>query len=222
MKKQKRVGTPVTFLALALLGFLACAAKAGASWVKSWEAANPVWRGVHLSAHSDEQAMQLAGQIPRLADAGVNLVVLEVDYDFDFRSHPKLRAGQFITRAAAGDLVRAAHARGVRLIPQFNCLGHHSWAKNTAPLLTQYPEFDETPGQFPENKGIYCRSWCPQNPKVNAVVFALLDELAEAFQADALHVGMDEVFLIASEHCPRCRGGDPAKLFAKAPATGAP
>ena len=34
--------------------------------------------------------------------------------------------------------------------------------------------------------------------------------------ADALHVGMDEVFLIASEHCDRCRGGDPAKLFAKA------
>jgi hypothetical protein len=27
---------------------------------------------------------------------------------------------------------------------------------------------------------------------------------------------MDEVFLIASQHCPRCRGGDPAKLFAKA------
>jgi len=27
---------------------------------------------------------------------------------------------------------------------------------------------------------------------------------------------MDEVFLIASEHCPRCKGGDPAKLFAKA------
>ena len=48
------------------------------------------------------------------------------------------------------------------------------------------------------------------------MVFALIDELAEAFDADAFHVGMDEVFLIASEHCPRCRGGDPAKLFAKA------
>src|ERR1700752_5017373 len=26
---------------------------------------------------------------------------------------------------------------------------------------------------------------------------------------------MDEVFIVASEHCPRCKGGDPAKLFAK-------
>ena len=40
--------------------------------------------------------------------------------------------------------------------------------------------------------------------------------MVNAFEADAFHVGMDEVFLIASEHCPRCRGGDPAKLFAKA------
>ena len=41
-------------------------------------------------------------------------------------------------------------------------------------------------------------------------------ELADAFEADAFHVGMDEVFLIGSEHCPRCKGGDPARLFAKA------
>ncbi|MDB6021495.1 MAG: hypothetical protein JWQ04_1352, partial [Pedosphaera sp.] len=75
---------------------------------------------------------------------------------------------------------------------------------------------DETPGQFPDNKKIYCRSWCPQNPEVNKVVFALVDEMIDAFEADAFHVGMDEVFIMASEYCPRCRGGDPAKLFAKA------
>ena len=43
-----------------------------------------------------------------------------------------------------------------------------------------------------------------------------MDELIDAFAADALHVGMDEVFLIGSEHCTRCRGKDPAELFAKA------
>ena len=67
-----------------------------------------------------------------------------------------------------------------------------------------------------DNKGIYCRSWCPINPEVNPVVFALIDELIDAFEADAFHVGMDEVFLIASDQCPRCRGKDPAELFAKA------
>jgi hypothetical protein len=75
---------------------------------------------------------------------------------------------------------------------------------------------DETPGQFPGNQGIYCRSWCPQNPEVNKIVFSLIDELIEAFQAGAFHVGMDEVFLLASDYCPRCHGGDPAALFARA------
>jgi hypothetical protein len=151
-----------------------------------------------------------------LAAPGVNVVIAEVDYGFDFASHPEVRAERYVSKIQARELSRAAHALGIRLIPQLNCLGHQSWSKTTLPLLVQHPEFDETPGQFPENKGIYCRSWCPQNPQVNPFVFALIDELIDAFEADAFHVGMDEVFLIGSEFCPRCRHGDPAKLFAKA------
>jgi hypothetical protein len=158
----------------------------------------------------------LTRQLPKLAALGVNALIVEVNYSFDFTSHPDLRASAFVTRPAAAQFARAARAAGLRPLPMFNCLGHQSWAKNTVPLLTRHPEFDETPGQFPNNEGIYCRSWCPQHPEVNRVVFALIDELLEAFQADGFHAGMDEVFLIASEHCPRCKGGDPAKLFAKA------
>jgi Glycosyl hydrolase family 20, catalytic domain len=186
------------------------------AWLKSWRALNPLWRGVHLMAHNDQQVQQLQESLPKLAAVGVNVIVLEVNYAFDFQSHPELRSGPGITKTSAKQLASAARAQGIRLIPQLNCLGHQSWSKNTAVLLTHYPQFDETPGQYPENKGIYCRSWCPQNPDVNPVVFALIDELIDAFDADAFHVGMDEVFLIASEHCPRCRGGDPGKLFAKA------
>ncbi len=191
-------------------------AKAHAAWLKSWRAANPVWRGVHLSARNDEQVGTLAAALPGLAGSGVNVIVLEVDYNFQFRSHPEIAPPQGISAPRARALAEAARQHGIRLIPQLNCLGHQSWSRTTDRLLAKHPEFDETPGQFPDNKGIYCRSWCPQNPEVNAVVFALIDELCEAFQADAFHVGMDEVFLIASEHCPRCRGGDPARLFAKA------
>jgi hypothetical protein len=98
----------------------------------------------------------------------------------------------------------------------FNCVGHQSWARQTFTLLTKYPQFDETPGRYPSNTNIYCRSWCTQNPEVNKVVFALIDELIDAFDADAFHIGMDEIFLIGSEYCPRCRGKDPAQLLAKA------
>ena len=98
----------------------------------------------------------------------------------------------------------------------FNCLGHQSWDKVTYPLLAKHPEFDETPDVPSDNHGIYCRSWCPLQPGVNRIVFDLMDELIDAFRADAFHVGMDEVFLIASKQCTRCRGKDPAELFARA------
>ena len=96
------------------------------------------------------------------------------------------------------------------------CVGHQSWEKNTAPLLTKYPEFDLTPGAFPGNEGLYCREWDVLNPKVNAIVFDLMDELIDAFDADAFHVGMDEIFLLGSEQSPSTKGKDPADLFAKA------
>lgn len=152
----------------------------------------------------------------QLAPAGVNVLVLEVNYRFAFRSHPELRMEPALSREEARGL--AAHCRqlGIRVIPLFNCLGHQSWAKSTFTLLTKYPEFDETPRIPADNPDIYCRSWCPQHPRVNEIVFALMDELIDAFQADALHVGMDEVFLIGSDQCERCRGQDPATLFARA------
>jgi methylphosphotriester-DNA--protein-cysteine methyltransferase len=190
--------------------------RARALWLKSWRTDNAVWRGVHLSVHNDEQVEQLGTQLTKLKAVGVNVLIVEVNYSYDFKSHPELRPSQFVTKERAQALAKDARQLDIRLIPQLNCLGHQSWSRVTAPLLTKYPQFDETPGQFPNNTNIYCRSWCPQNPDVNKVVFALIDELIEAFEADAFHVGMDEVFLIASEHCPRCKGGDPAKLFAKA------
>jgi hypothetical protein len=205
----------IAFLWLGTIGcHTAPPPESSAAWLNSWRTANSVWRGVHLSAHNDQQVGQLIQALPRFAAAGVNVLVLEVNYDFEFQSHPEVRGSSFIKRESAHQLAQAARAQGIRLIPQLNCLGHQSWARTTAPLLAQHPEFDETPGQFPENKGIYCRSWCPQNAEVNKVVLALIDELLEGFEADAFHVGMDEVFLIASEFCPRCRGSDPAKLFA--------
>ena len=186
------------------------------AWVKSWRADNKRWRGVHLTAGSDRQVDELIDEMAKLASVGVNVVVLEVNYSLDWQSHPELRPTQFVSKERAIKLVDEAHNYNIRLIPQLNCLGHQSWSKVTAPLLTKYPQFDETPGQYPENKDIYCRSWCPRNPEVNKVVFALIDELIDTFQADAFHVGMDEVFLVGSEFCPRCRGADPAQLFAQA------
>ena len=93
-------------------------------------------------------------------------------------------------------------------------LGHQSWAGKTFGLLKAHPEFDETPGLYKDNAGIYCRSYCPLHPQVHAVLFDVIDEIMDAFEAKALHAGMDEVFLIGEDTCVRCKGKDKAQLFA--------
>jgi hypothetical protein len=176
------------------------------------------WRAVHLlNFQNDEDLRKIEAELPALAALGVNVLVLEVDYGFEFRSHPELRISERpITRAGARRLVKACERHGIRVIPQFQSFGHQSWEKQTFTLLTRYPELDSTPGAFPDNEGIYCREWDPMNPRVYEIVHALLDEIIDAFDADAVHVGMDEVFLIGHEASPSTRGRDPAEVYAKA------
>jgi len=67
---------------------------------------------------------------------------------------------------------------------------------------------------WPNPDKLYCKSYCPLHPEVHEVVFALVDEVCEAFEADAFHAGMDEVFYIGEDQCPRCKGRNKAELFA--------
>lgn len=144
---------------------------------------------------------------------GVTHLVLQIDYGYQFKSRPEM-AGT-VSEADVKRVVAACREAGVELVPLVNCFGHQSWAKTTHRLLTVYPEFDETPGKFPDNEGIYCRSYCPNHPGVHAVIFDLLAEIVTVFEAKALHTGLDEVFLIADDDCPRCKGADPAEVFAQ-------
>jgi hypothetical protein len=204
---------PLVILSLIIILIAGCAPRQKPEAVLP---VRPLWLGLHVLLESRAAAEELINEIPGLAQVGVNLLIAEVNYNYEYTSHPELRSDDPIPRATVKQLLALCRSHNIRLIPEFECLGHQSWAKKTFPLLTHYPEFDETPGQYPENKDIYCRSWCPLHPEINPIVFALFDELIEAFEADAFHIGMDEVFLIASEFCPLCRGRDPAELYAKA------
>lgn len=154
-----------------------------------------------------------------LVPNGVNMLILEIDKAFVYERHPEIDSGpNALTKDDARDLVAFARGLGIEIVPLFQCLGHQGWGGSRSALLTAYPEFDETPetplsAEWPE---IFCRSWCPQHPYVNEVVFELLDEMIAAFTPTYFHIGMDEVYEIASEQCERCRGGNRAELFARA------
>jgi hypothetical protein len=155
------------------------------------------WRAVHFICYHDDAGLaKLEEQLPQLAAAGINCILLEVNYNYAFESHPELRNGdRQITKAGAAHLVEGCRQNGIELVPQFQCLGHQSWKENTGPLLTKYPELDLTPDVPSNKKDFYCREWNPLDPRVNKIIFPLIDELVDAFDAKAVHVGMDEVFL---------------------------
>jgi hypothetical protein len=179
-------------------------------------------RGLAIAAPSSAQMDAFVDFVNKeLAPRQLNTLILRVDFNYQYESHPELRSRQALSKEDVKKLVRACQDHHIRVIPQINLLGHQSWAGTVNNLLRQYPEFDETPWvkmpekySWPNPDRLYCKSYCPLHPKVHEVVFALVDEICDVFETDAFHAGMDEVFYLAEAKCPRCGGKDPAELFA--------
>ncbi len=204
----------VAVMLLGAAGFDSAHAAVGKARPKKTADRLPV-RGIHLRAPAKTD-LQTALDFIRdvLPKEGVNTLILEFNYEFDYQSRPEFANPRALNKADVEQLAAACRARNIELIPQINCLGHQSSSRTTGKLLRLHPEFDETPGKYPENKDIYCRSYCPLHPDVHEVLFDLMDELAAACNAKSFHVGMDEVFILADPDCPRCKGRNPADLFA--------
>ncbi len=151
----------------------------------------------------------------------VNTLVLLVGYNYQYKTYPQLRDSGALSKKDVKKIVKACRSNNIRIIPDINLLGHQSSGNRLNKLLQNFPEFDETPHiQMPEkyvwpNKdNLYCKSYCPRHPDVHKVVFACVDELCDVFEADAFHAGMDEIFYLGDDKCPRCQGVDKAVLFA--------
>ncbi|MGL6194706.1 MAG: family 20 glycosylhydrolase [Thermoguttaceae bacterium] len=179
-------------------------------------------RGLCLKSPSPQSVDRFVKFIDEeLGPNGINTLILRVDFDYVYESHPELRSSNPLTSEDVKKLVVSCRRNDINLIPHFQILGHQSWAKQICKLLEVYPQFDETPHvdvtkyeKWPNPEGLYCKSYCPLHPDVHGVVYSLVDELMDAFEAKDFHGGMDEVFYIGDEKCPRCAGKDRSELFA--------
>ena len=156
-----------------------------------------------------------------LAPRRVNTLIVQIEYHYQFKSHPELTDSFALSKADIRKIVSVCKKNNIRLIPLVDLMGHQSWANHNGKLLKAYPQFDETPGiimpekyVWPNADNLYCKSYCPLYPGLHDVVFAVIDELCDAFESNAFHAGMDEVFFIGDDKCPRCGGRDKAELFA--------
>ncbi len=173
-------------------------------------------RGIHVGIGSRSSLPHLERLISELAPAlGANWIILGVTGRFQYRSHPEASEPDSMDAADARRLARLARENGLLLAPEYNCLGHQSFQEKAHALLRAHPEFNEAPDMDMHAFSFHnFYSWCPNRMGVYDIVFDLIDELIEAFEAGSLHVGMDEVFVLGE--CPRCKGTPNAQLFAKA------
>lgn len=177
-----------------------------------------VFVGFHTRISDHEAVPALIHLIEEgLAPLGINALILEFNPGFAYRSFPQYSTGTFNTEDAI-QVRNICHQHGIRPIPLFQCLSHQSpFSGQPWPLFLDHPEFLETPdtpadAAWPD---FYCHSWCASNDAIYDYVFPMIDELIEAFQPEQLHIGMDEVFEIGEESCPRCKGKDRSLLFGR-------
>ena len=155
---MKRMGIALLGLILLVNASQLLAAKTpGKAFSEKWKAENKRWIAYHLIGLQPEKLESAKRFVTEgLAPLGFNVLVLEVDYSFQFTSHPELET-KGLNRQQARELVEVCRKHGLRLIPLMNCLGHQSWGGRPGALLKKYPQFDETPAIAQDDKKIYCR-----------------------------------------------------------------
>src|ERR1035437_3047378 len=155
-----------------------------------------------------------------LAPRQVNTLVVRVEYKYQFKNHPELIDSFALSKEEVKKIVKACKKNNIRIIPLIDLLGHQSGGKKIGMLLRAYPQFDENPVAKTADTtihpfvGVNMKSYCPLHPDLHKVIFEVIDEVCDAFEADAFHAGMDEIFDIGNDKCPRCSERDKAELYA--------
>ncbi|MDR2801685.1 MAG: beta-N-acetylhexosaminidase, partial [Prevotellaceae bacterium] len=110
--------------------------------------------------------------------------------------------GGFYTKDEVRDVVAYAAQRGIEVIPEIEIPGHCS------EILAAYPEFacDDFPyyvqiGPYWPPKAILCGG----NDTVMVFLKDVLDEVADLFPSEYIHIGGDEAFKDNWKVCPKCQ-----------------
>lgn len=84
-------------------------------------------RGLSIQAPNTAQLVRFIAFVEtELAPRGINTLVLRVDYNFDYQSHPELKRENPLSLPQVKQLVAMGKQHGIRLIPQINLLGRNT------------------------------------------------------------------------------------------------
>lgn len=114
--------------------------------------------------------------------------------------HSSNGGGGVLSQAVVRELADYCRARFMTVIPEVPSLSHSDY------LLLAHPELKE------RAEDSYPDTYCPSHPETYRLLFDVLDEVIEVFTPEVINIGHDEWYSIAL--CDRCRGRDPADLYA--------
>lgn len=201
------------------------------------------FRGVHLFIPAEDQ-MDFAKRLIKyvISPMGYNNVILEIAAGMKFDSHPEINegfatavaksktgeyppfphdgiaGGKPIEKSLVRDYVEYIRSFGIEVIPEVQSLGHVQFMTYVYPEIAEIDEekqkelVDTREEDAPPPK-FYPHCFCPSNELSYKILFDLLDEIIEVCKPrEYVHMGHDEVYDIGV--CPKCKGKDPAQLFA--------
>jgi hexosaminidase len=155
------------------------------------------WRGLLIDCSRHFEPIDvLKRNIDAMASVKLNVFHWHLTEDQGFRIEskrfPKLTAsgsdGQFYTQEQARDLVAYAHARGIRVVPEFEMPGHSSaW-------LVAYPELNSgtQPAGIRREFGVSPYVVDPTRDESYKFIADFLAEMATIFPDPYVHIGGDE------------------------------
>ena len=91
------------------------------------------WNAIHIGINSNSIDRLIDAVNNVLSRLGINLLIVEVNYNFEYESYPQLRNDNPVSKAQMKKLISACRNNEIRIIPQFQSLGHQSWSKK--PIL---------------------------------------------------------------------------------------
>lgn len=161
-------------------------------------AARPITKAFQWDlARQVERLDFLLKWLPRYAEWGYEELYLHIEDAVEYPSLPEVARSDAYSYRQFAQLVEAATAAGIRVVPIVNLLGHTQYLIKT-PELRDLNELREAAGH-PLARG----QVCPLHPRTLETAGKLLRDMAPFCTAGKVHVGLDESFHLG--RCPRCR-----------------
>ena len=155
------------------------------------------WRGLMIDVARHFAPVEvLKRNLDAMAAVKLNVFHWHLSEDQGFRveskKFPKLHQlgsdGNYYTQEQIKDVIAYAHARGIRVVPEFDIPGHStSW-------LVGYPELGSAPGPYTIERrpGIFEPALDPTREEVYKFLDVFLSEMAGLFPDAYMHIGGDE------------------------------